>query len=285
MSIASEITRINNNIANAYTECNSKGATMPQIQNSANLSTTIASIPTGGGGSTARLPEAYQEVTYIESSGTQYFDTEYKPNGNSQYKFKFSNGSTSGVLFGAYNSGWTTGSGYYHNNNSSSYEYFHYWANNMIRNTTGSSLNTYEFYINKGTIYSSTGSIIYSTTNKTFTVNYPLYILAGNWAGSNVEQPLTCRLYYFKIWDDDVLLKDYVPCYRKSDGVIGMYDLVDNEFITNAGTGTFTKGPDHNTPIANLQDKEITITSNTTTTVTADTGYDGLGTVTINVSV
>ena len=49
MTIASEITRINNNIAAAYTACNNKGATMPQTQNSANLATAISSIPSGGG--------------------------------------------------------------------------------------------------------------------------------------------------------------------------------------------------------------------------------------------
>ena len=47
MSIASEITRINNNIASAYTACNNKGATMPQTQNSSNLATTISSISSG----------------------------------------------------------------------------------------------------------------------------------------------------------------------------------------------------------------------------------------------
>lgn len=35
-----------------------------------------------------------------------------------------------------------------------------------------------------------------------------------------------------------------VPCYRKSDGEIGMYDLVSKTFYTNQGTGTFTKGED-----------------------------------------
>jgi hypothetical protein len=49
MTIASEITRINNNIAAAYTACNNKGATMPQTQNSANLATAISSIPSGSG--------------------------------------------------------------------------------------------------------------------------------------------------------------------------------------------------------------------------------------------
>ena len=52
MSIASEITRISGNIADAYTSLNAKGATMPQDQNSANLADTIDSVPTGGGSST-----------------------------------------------------------------------------------------------------------------------------------------------------------------------------------------------------------------------------------------
>ena len=52
MSIASEIQRIQGNIANAYTACDGKGATMPVAadQNSDNLADTISSIPTGGGG-------------------------------------------------------------------------------------------------------------------------------------------------------------------------------------------------------------------------------------------
>lgn len=50
MSISTEITRIKNNIASAYTACNSKGATMPATQNSANLANCISSISGGGGG-------------------------------------------------------------------------------------------------------------------------------------------------------------------------------------------------------------------------------------------
>jgi hypothetical protein len=48
MSIASEITRINTNIAAAYDEAEAKGATMPATENSANLADTVASIPSGG---------------------------------------------------------------------------------------------------------------------------------------------------------------------------------------------------------------------------------------------
>ena len=49
MSVADEITRIKGNIASAYTAASGKGATMPAVQNSANLSGCIDSITTGGG--------------------------------------------------------------------------------------------------------------------------------------------------------------------------------------------------------------------------------------------
>lgn len=47
MSIASEITRITDNVADAYTAASAKGATMPVTQNSDNLASTVATIPTG----------------------------------------------------------------------------------------------------------------------------------------------------------------------------------------------------------------------------------------------
>ncbi|MBR1841041.1 MAG: hypothetical protein IJ778_02815, partial [Alphaproteobacteria bacterium] len=48
MTIASEITRINGNIAAAYTAAGNKGATLPATQNSANLATCIGTISGGG---------------------------------------------------------------------------------------------------------------------------------------------------------------------------------------------------------------------------------------------
>lgn len=52
MTIASEIQRIKDNVAAAYAECSAKGATLPAIENSANLPDTISSITGGGGGGT-----------------------------------------------------------------------------------------------------------------------------------------------------------------------------------------------------------------------------------------
>ena len=75
MSIASEITRINNNISSAYTACNNKGATMPVTQDSANLANTISSIPAGGGGAVEE-----KDVNFYDYDGTllySYTKTEF----------------------------------------------------------------------------------------------------------------------------------------------------------------------------------------------------------------
>ena len=50
------------------------------------------------------------------------------------------------------------------------------------------------------------------------------------------------RLYHFLLELNGVKMLDVVPCYRRSDGVVGLYDIVSNSFLTNAGTGEFTKG-------------------------------------------
>jgi hypothetical protein len=69
-----------------------------------------------------------------------------------------------------------------------------------------------------------------------------LYLFAQNYNGSprfGDER----RISYFQYTDKTgTLVCDLIPCYRKSDGVIGMYDLVRGLFLTNAGSGSFTKG-------------------------------------------
>ena len=50
-----------------------------------------------------------------------------------------------------------------------------------------------------------------------------------------------------KIWDDSGdLVFNGIPARRDSDGVLGIYDTVSNNFFTNAGTGTFIAGPELN---------------------------------------
>lgn len=50
--------------------------------------------------------------------------------------------------------------------------------------------------------------------------------------------------YNARISQGREIVREYFPCYRKSDGEIGLYEKFTGRFLTNQGTGTFTKGKD-----------------------------------------
>lgn len=54
----------------------------------------------------------------------------------------------------------------------------------------------------------------------------------------------TGRIYYLKVYVDGVLVQNYIPVYRISDGEIGMWESIGKTFYTNGGSGTFSKGAD-----------------------------------------
>jgi hypothetical protein len=51
---------------------------------------------------------------------------------------------------------------------------------------------------------------------------------------------ISLRLYYLKMYTDGVLVRDFIPVQRSSDGAYGLLDRVTNRFFGNAGTGAFT---------------------------------------------
>jgi hypothetical protein len=55
--------------------------------------------------------------------------------------------------------------------------------------------------------------------------------------------PNALRLYYFKMYNNNVLVRDFVPVIRITDNVVGLYDLVNGTFYMNQGTGAFIPGP------------------------------------------
>lgn len=46
-------------------------------------------------------------------------------------------------------------------------------------------------------------------------------------------------LYSCKIYDNGTLARDYIPCVSP-DGEYGLYDMVEEKFYSNQGTGQFT---------------------------------------------
>ena len=51
------------------------------------------------------------------------------------------------------------------------------------------------------------------------------------------------KMYYYKIYDNGVLAFNAVPVRRNTDGAIGMFDTVSGTFLQNSGTGDFIPGP------------------------------------------
>jgi len=56
--------------------------------------------------------------------------------------------------------------------------------------------------------------------------------------------PFFGKVWELKAYQNDYMVGDFIPARRNSDGVLGMYDTVSGTFKENAGTGTFTAGPD-----------------------------------------
>lgn len=51
-----------------------------------------------------------------------------------------------------------------------------------------------------------------------------------------------CKIYNFKVYTDSMAttpIYEYIPAIRNADGEIGIYDIINDVFYTNAGTGTF----------------------------------------------
>ena len=51
-------------------------------------------------------------------------------------------------------------------------------------------------------------------------------------------------LYGARLSQDSEIVREYIPCYRKSDGEIGVYETFTKQFISSQVSGGFTKGAD-----------------------------------------
>lgn len=203
------------------------------------------------------LPDAYQQLDYIESSGTQYIDTEV-PSGNNNLKFeiqysmvKFPDYGKYAGIFGAYQAETSNATRMIYNGinggGARSLVYVNSIANGSgLIDNSARSLNiiyteTLERVGNTTRYTSNSFSGVLEKSNVAggSTLNSNIAVFAQNATGSIAS---SMKLYYFKIYDKGVKIRDFIPCYRKSDGVIGLYDKVTSTFFKNKGTGSFVKG-------------------------------------------
>jgi hypothetical protein len=187
------------------------------------------------------LPDGYTQLQYIESSGTQYIDTGFKPNqdtaivmdsqgGDSAvdgkcYMFFGVEGSVSFEFGKPKTSSWAIGAFY-----------------NTVYNTALATWSLSSFKTRR-TIRQEKNvvafdSVTHSFTYAAFQSSVSMFLFGANVKGTfSYATPL--KLYSCQIYDNGTLVRDYIPCMN-AQGVYGLYDTVGAQFYTNAGSGSFT---------------------------------------------
>ena len=192
------------------------------------------------------LPNTFTAHEYIGTSGTQYFDTGVTPTSPASAEVEADIMSDSSVAYLLATVG----------NGNRAYFLGVAAANRMIigYNTTsvsgGAPVNftvgqTYKWKTelkNGDQKYYKDGVVFYSNTvSGDLNVNNTLALNA-------LHEDATYRLFgsakyrSVKIILNDNMVRNFVPCSRIADSVVGMYDVINDVFYTNAGTGSFTYG-------------------------------------------
>lgn len=191
-----------------------------------------------------QVPNEYQQVEYLQSTGTQYIITNIIPSNETGVYAKLSSSNITKdlIYFGSaqaseennYNRFWVG------NNTNSLYFGWggiltprQYIQKDELLSIKLNYLNDRKSFLNDNNINSDIA--IYSGNL------YPISIFAGNRSGT-VDYFSQINLYEFKVSENNKIVRDFIPC--KNGNVAGLYDLVEDKFYTNSGSGTFEVGPE-----------------------------------------
>ena len=192
------------------------------------------------------LPDDYIQLEYIEGTGTQWIDSGVKANQDTVVEIEFEitgNETGYGAVFGART-----------NSSSNCFLAFSRCGNGKIgiqignsgsKNcNTSQSLNVvYKLKASNGNITVNGDSVNFTTVSDFETpLNVRIFDIAnGNTSSSGTgNRILIGKVYSFKLYESNIIIRNMIPSKRKSDNVIGMYDMVSRQFFTNSGTGSFT---------------------------------------------
>lgn len=190
------------------------------------------------------------EVEYLESTGTQWVNTEYKPNTNTRTVgrcyFNSFIGSKANYVFGVF-----TRPNNYGFNVGVARQFFNVpWGSNDGINLTGLIPQTnedYEFDISKtgykvnGTSYATPSTELVNSTRN-------MYLF---WSNGTSAVGMNGRIYYCKIYNGNTLVRDFIPVRKGSIGYF--YDKVSKKLFGNKGIGNFILGPDVANPVPNIR--------------------------------
>ena len=172
-------------------------------------------------GEKGKLPSTYRKLEYIQSSGKQYIDTGVIVKDITEIKVDFQ---AVTILSGEnqYASAWVD------------------YSNHIQIGINGNT-----FMDSGGVTYSQTASVTARTQAvgvPVGTVNLHLYLFAQSESTGALHYS-SGRIFSCQITTADGLVRNFVPC-KNPDGVIGMYDVVNDKFYQNSGSDTFIAGTD-----------------------------------------
>ena len=215
------------------------------------LSDAVHTLASGYGQS-GYAPNGYTRLLYLESSGTQGIDTGKYGKLDSRFVIDFCFvpkgaygyyasilGSDNPLIYATTTSrvdGLVKGTGYWKFANSSEKQctYIMYERGTVEFSKDYGTYTNHEFP-------SLTCSVQIGATSITENPNSHLGLFCrGN--NGTFERFAPCRIYEYWYYEGDTLIQHMIPVKRKSDNVLGMYDLVEDVFYTNIGTGTFIEG-------------------------------------------
>ena len=183
------------------------------------------------------LPDEYQEVEYIQSGGTQYIDTGINPKIKPRLIVNMM------LLNSADKDYWGNkaidGSSYFANFAGGILMYYRYGKTASINTGVSAPFNEFHEWDVSDAIYLDKVKLY--TTNNVYTYNANqsnIYLFKSARSYGNF------RASYFILYDGDEKVREYYPCYRKSDNAIGLFDKVSNTFFPNLGSDVFIKGND-----------------------------------------
>ena len=193
------------------------------------------------------LPDGYQQVEYIQSSGSQYIDTGFSTTDGMRCQYK-ANWQTEGYICGSHSQ-----NGPYGRNGGFLDTFDTKWelgyGDTCPTSPYPASANT-DYVVEFCTTYENAylnvnGETIITSSGQSTSGENVLLFACGWYSPEQLSSGFStsAKLYYCKIWNaDGVLVRDFIPCYRKSDGTAGVYDLVNKGFYTNVGSGAFVVG-------------------------------------------
>lgn len=233
-----------------------------------------------------KLPNEYQRVEYIESTGTQYINLDRATSIQTVTKLKiksaiqWTDSTSSDFQYMGAHSG-----SYFGQSENKHYNFF--GVETAIANST-TNFDKIEGSINYKTkkVDYKVNNISGSGTRSATLMDSSFYLFALKNTSNVMSYYCKCKIKYVQFYEDNNMIFYLVPCYRKSDNEIGVYDIISETFYTNEGTGTFLKGNnvENNTDInIKMQSKNLLpmdITSQTINGVTVTKNDNG--SITIN---